>query len=308
MATAEKPQIGGVTREGFRNRKVKEVWEKVTVAAGGSAATLSTPIPAYSRVLWSDIYNEDTLALSTAVRVGLGTTADPDLYGLSGLTLTAGTHNAPYFGWGNTMLYSNQAASTALTNSVTATTFDTKYSMPANSLKPGDVIRVKYQGIATATNSTDTLAIDVVFGGTTIAATAATDAADNDIFVGEFDIIVRSVGATGTFVARGFGGALGASGTATGRARFKASTSFDTTAAFDVGVQGTWSVASASNSCRLDVITIELCRPGNAITQAQTDLKLTPVSAAGAAAGTFNSATDFFVNIVYEEFPRFLTA
>lgn len=304
---AFKPMLGGETREGFRNRKVKEVWEKVTVAAGDSAKTISTPVPAYSRVLWSDIYNEDTLALSTAVRVGLGTTADPDLYGLSGLTLTAGTHNTPYFGWGVTSLYNSQAASTAVTNTTTATTFDTKYSMPANSLKPGDVIRVQYQGIATATNSTDTLAIDLVFGGTTVAATAATDATNNDIFTGVVEFHVRSVGATGTFTAGGICSALGASGTATGRAVFKASTAVDTTAAFDVGVQATWSVANAGNSCRLDCISIELIRPGNTVTQAQTDLKLTPVSASGVAAGTFNSATDFFVNVIYEELPRFDT-
>jgi predicted RecA/RadA family phage recombinase len=155
------------------------------------------------------------------------------------------------------LTYSQEAASAAVTNTTVQTAFDKSYTIPASTLRPGDVIRVRAQGIATATNSTDTLNAILRIGTVDVIATAALDVADNDIFVIDADIVIRTNGASGTFVAGGSSN-IGVPGTATTKAKSKASTAIDTTATQSVNVTATWSVASASNSCRLDILDVQI--------------------------------------------------
>lgn len=167
--------------------------------------------------------------------------------------------HAPNRKGGTDLLYSAEAASAAVTNTVTETAFDKSYSIPANTLQPGDVIRVRAQGIATATNSTDTLDAQLRLGTTDILATGAVDVANNDVFFIDADIVIRTVGASGTMVAVGHT-AIGAPGTVTSKPKFLASTAIDTTAAISVNVSATWSVANAGNSCRLDILDVQILR------------------------------------------------
>ena len=51
--------------------------------------------------------------------------------------------------------YASIAASSAVTNTTTETTMDSR-AVAANVLKAGDVVEVFAQGIATSTNATDT--------------------------------------------------------------------------------------------------------------------------------------------------------
>jgi len=159
-------------------------------------------------------------------------------------------------------LYSSVAASTAVTNTTTETEFDASYTLPANILKAGSLLRIRYQGIATATNSTDTLTAKLYIGGkagTALQTCGATDVANNNIFAGEFYLAVRTIGATGTFVGWGnYTATLAASGTATMVTGIVASTTIDTTATQKLVVAATWSAASASDSCRLDYFTVEM--------------------------------------------------
>lgn len=154
--------------------------------------------------------------------------------------------------------YSNTAASSAVSNTASETAFSLAYSVPANSLVPGEVIDIFWQGIATATNGTDTLAIKVYIGGTSgtlLFTHAATDVADNNVFSGWYKLIVRTVGASGTVVGFGHGKSVpAAEGTMTAKDDILASTAIDTTAAQSITVSATWSNASSSNSCRLDVL------------------------------------------------------
>ena len=158
--------------------------------------------------------------------------------------------------------YTNTAASTALTASSTETLFDTSYSIPADTLVAGQLIKIKYQGICTATNGTDTFAAVLRIGG--VAGTAlythtATDVANNNIFLGEYNLIVRTVGASGTMVGFGWGkNVAAAEGTITFRDDFLASTTIDTTAAQVIGVTGQFSSTNAGNSARLDFISVEI--------------------------------------------------
>lgn len=165
-------------------------------------------------------------------------------------------------GVANLVVYTNTAASTAVSNTVAETVFDTKYTIPKNSLQPGQKIRIRFQGIATATNSTDTLTIKLYIGGTSgtaLIAEAATDVADNNVFQGEYELIVRTVGASGTIVGVGtYKSVPAAEGTMTIKDDILASTTIDTTSSKDISVSATWSVASSSNSCRLDVMIVEI--------------------------------------------------
>jgi hypothetical protein len=83
--------------------------------------------------------------------------------------------------------YTNVAASTALTASSTETLFSTNYSIPANTLVPGQLIKISYWGIVTASNASDTFASVLRIGGlagTALFTHTATDATNNDIFLG----------------------------------------------------------------------------------------------------------------------------
>jgi hypothetical protein len=157
------------------------------------------------------------------------------------------------------LAYTNTAASSAVSNTITETLFDKSYDIPPNTLKAGSRITVAFQGIATATNGTDTLAIKLYIGGltgTALLTLAARDVANNDIFAGEAEVIVRTAGSSGTFVAWGKSPTNpNAAGSALNM-NFVGSTAIDTTAKQTVGVSATWSVANAGNSCRLDVLSV----------------------------------------------------
>lgn len=157
------------------------------------------------------------------------------------------------------LLYEATAASAAVTTTASETAFDKSYTIPANFLRVGDVIHVVAQVIATATNSTDTLTLKLKIGSTVIVATAAVDVANNDIGYIEADLVIRSIGASGTFVATGVQG-LGVPGTVTAKPFLLASTAIDTTATQALTVSATWSTNNAGNSCRLDVLSVEMNR------------------------------------------------
>lgn len=189
----------------------------------------------------------------------------PDVYlrGDNGqIRQTDGTTDAAVNGWLGGVVYSATAASTALTASSTETLLDTSYSIPASTLVAGSVIKIRFQGIATATNSTDTLTIKLYIGGlsgTAVLTGTATDATNNDIFTGEALIQIRTAGASGTFVSVASGNIVpAATRVAVPVFQMTASTTIDTTAAQVVGVGAKWSTTSGSNSCRLDVMVVEI--------------------------------------------------
>ena len=95
--------------------------------------------------------------------------------------------------------------------------------------------------------------------GINLAATGTFDVTDagGDIFYVEGEIVVRTSGASGTFVACGVQ-ALGVPATVTAKPWFKASSAVNTTIANDLTISGTWSAQSASNSCRLDILSVDI--------------------------------------------------
>jgi hypothetical protein len=224
----------------------------VTPAAPGIAKFIaSAAISAYARVYGaasgkvSDTVNGNYIGIALAA-----STADGDEIEVLRIADLSG------------LLYANVAASAAHTNTTTEALFDKSYTLPANLLKAGDRIRIRAQGIATATDSTDTLTVKLYIGGltgTAIAATAAVDVANGDIFFIDAELEIRTIGGSGTFTACGVQ-ALGVPGTVTAKPFLLGSTAIDTTATQVIGVGADWSVAAAANSCRLDVLTVQLIR------------------------------------------------
>lgn len=148
------------------------------------------------------------------------------------------------------------ADSTTITSTATIATFSNgTVSIPANSLKVGDVIRIRGRVAYPSTNSTDTAIVTVKLGSTTLFATGAVDVANNDICLFDFSFEVRTIGASGTIVGSGSYN-LGVPGTATTRAATLESTTLDTTAAASITVAQTWSVSSASNQAILRELSV----------------------------------------------------
>lgn len=157
------------------------------------------------------------------------------------------------------LLYNNKAASAALTNTVTETAFDKSVIIGASKLKVGDELNIEALVKATATNSTDTLKAKLYVGSQAIVDSGAVDVADNDIIQLSAKIVVRAIGASGKIIAM-CSIAIGAPGTAARKAQDLVETTIDLTAAQTIAVKGTWSVAHAGNSCRLEILSVKLDR------------------------------------------------
>lgn len=134
------------------------------------------------------------------------------------------------------------------------------YTIPANTLKVGDVVKVKARFIKTGVNSTNTQAFKVYIGTVALsafAAVAAPTAADEALQ--ELYAVVTALGATGKIQ----GGGMvtdGTPGTATTKAVSLSSTTLDTTAAAVVRASVTMSVSNVGNTAVLRDLTIELVR------------------------------------------------
>lgn len=160
--------------------------------------------------------------------------------------------------------YVMQAAGTALSNSNTETVLGS-FSIPANAIGKGTVVRIRFQGIATLGNSTDTLTVRLRFGTTTLTGTAliTTSAVDvtnggGDIFTGFFELTSRAAaGAAAAIIGSGLYSDPAAVGGAF-KTAYLGSTNFATNGALLVEVTGQWSVANAGNSCRLDQLNVEI--------------------------------------------------
>lgn len=158
------------------------------------------------------------------------------------------------------LLYSNTAASTAIASTSAETVFDTNYNMPANTLKAGSVVKIRFQGIQTALVGTDTLAFKLYIGGsggTALITAAATTGVSNGTIQGEEMLICRTAGTTGTFVGTGTYKVISAEGTMTVKDDIQASTTINTQAAQLITATATFNTTNA-NSVRMDVFTVEI--------------------------------------------------
>lgn len=168
--------------------------------------------------------------------------------------IIAGAHPVPIG-----LLYNAIANSGAVSNTTTETDM-LSTSIPANVLKPGDVIKIYAWGKATATNSTDTLTVKLKVGSVTVNTQAANDVANDDVWAVEMILTVTDIGATGHITGMSIGTADADADADPAVGKVLASTAIDTTAAITVKQTAQWSVASASNSCRQEGLIVEVLR------------------------------------------------
>lgn len=157
------------------------------------------------------------------------------------------------------LMHAQVAAGATLTNSTAATNLSA-YTIAGAGLAVGDVIRVKACGLVADSNDADTLKIELFLGTEEIVEIAATDAADDDMYTIECDIVVRAVGATGKIVAMGHASNLEAVGSQSMTRFYKAEAEEDLSGNVVLAVKGTWSAAHADNQVASQVFNVEILK------------------------------------------------
>ena len=152
-------------------------------------------------------------------------------------------------------LYTEAGTSREHENSTDAADLAT-YTIPADTLSVGDIVRIKVFATVIDSNSTDTLTPILKFGGTAIATGANLAVADDDIVYAWADVHVTKTGSSGTCtaIAELRTDALGAT-VIIGQT---ALTSMDTTGGLAVVLNVDWSAAHADNEVRIDTFSVEL--------------------------------------------------
>ena len=130
------------------------------------------------------------------------------------------------------------------------------YTIPANTLEVGDIVRIKVFCTVVDSNGSDTLTPVLNFGGSAIATGAALDVADSDIVFAEADVHVTATGSSGTCTAISEirTDAIGAVHVIAQTAL----TSMDTTGGLAVALNMDWDAAHDDNEVRIDTVSIEL--------------------------------------------------
>lgn len=137
-----------------------------------------------------------------------------------------------------------------------------RLTIPANTLKAGDRLRIKGFSKVTGQNGTDTIRVRLRIGGLTgvmLATVTPYDAATNDRIRFTADVWFESVGtATNSkFHSHGLAKRTGGSDEDT---YVEDNTTLDTTAAIDVVYTQFWSADNSNNRCKLYELSAELFR------------------------------------------------
>jgi hypothetical protein len=153
----------------------------------------------------------------------------------------------------------NTAASTAIDGTQEAlTSFDVTRIIKGGRLRVGSQIRIRAIGTHTATTGAETHDMNLILGSIVLASKTGIDPANNDIFMFDILVQVRTIGASGTLVAMGTM-TFGALGVASPVAVLKASTAVDTTADLTAAVQIDRQAAAAdTDSARLEILSVDI--------------------------------------------------
>jgi len=150
----------------------------------------------------------------------------------------------------------NAAAATAVgASSTDEEDIDVTAFIPANNIRAGSMFRIKACGIVVDQDSTPQCDVKLYAGTELIATATVAAAADNDQCIIEADLVVRTIGSSGTLIALAKT-SFDAAGTALVSA-LKASATEDTTSGLTIKCTATFSASHADNSFRLDLLSVE---------------------------------------------------
>lgn len=137
--------------------------------------------------------------------------------------------------------------------------FAQTYSIPANTLRQGTILRIRGLVRVTDASGTDTLEVKVYLGGTTLMTTVAFDPDAADDFVAfEMDIVARAApGAAASCY--GAGSFVTEDGTTQVQTLVNMNpTNFATNGALIVKASAKWSATTANTACRLELFNVEI--------------------------------------------------
>lgn len=139
-----------------------------------------------------------------------------------------------------------------------AQTFATQ-TLPANALKVGDRIRLRGELIGTTRTASDTCSLLLKMGSTTIGTLPAAFAhATTNFLTFDLELVIRTIGASGTMVGTGYY-AAGTAG-ATFVALDLASTTIDTTATESFTINGTFSASNTTDQITVNIFDMDIIR------------------------------------------------
>lgn len=214
---------------------------------------------------------DGSLGISTITSATITTLTAPTIAGTTAFTGRLTTTDGVASGTAKTiggLAYNAVADSTAITSTATETVFDASYAIPANTLKAGTLVKIRWAGIVTAANGTDTgifkgyLATNTTAGsvaGTAFVTSSTTDMTANDIVEGETVIAIRTAGTSGTLVAvSNFTKVEAATNVATRVSVVTNSTAVNTQAVQTVCVSCTFNSTNSGNSAKLMIMAVEV--------------------------------------------------
>ena len=150
----------------------------------------------------------------------------------------------------------NVAASAAIgATSTSAADFDKTFAIPAQELKAGSIIKVKACGIVVGQDSTPQFDVKLYAGTEVVASVTVAAAATNDQFTIIADIVIRTIGSSGTMIAQ-VSHICDAAGTAIGVRNMAVATE-TTVAGLTIKCSGQFNASHASNTARLDILEVE---------------------------------------------------
>jgi hypothetical protein len=158
------------------------------------------------------------------------------------------------------------ASGTTHTNTTDETVLGS-FTIKANTIKQGTVVKVLFGIITPSTNAADTYTVRLRLGPTTLVGTAlittsAVDVANNDVVVGSFQLVGRAApGAAAECVGCGMYSNPAAYGAGVGGAMltaYLAETNFATNGDLLLEVTGDWSAANAADQAHLDYMYVEI--------------------------------------------------
>lgn len=207
-----------------------------------------------------------TTILKAAAAAG-GTFTLPAADGSAGQALITNGSGVLSFGTASTKVFSNTSvpAGNTIANTAAETAFSSSYTIPANALAAGNVIRVKLWGVYSTALVAPTIQIKLKIGSTVVldsgAISAIVGSVSNLGWSAEADLSWFTIGAAGTVDAQASGKfATAAFATATVCVPNTATATIDTTTTQAVTVTVTWSAANASNTITLRQMNIELLK------------------------------------------------
>lgn len=214
-----------------------------------AASTLSAGANAYGA--------DDGKVTSTTTGIFIGIVLEAPI----GTSNPAGILPLPSAG-GENLLFSLVTAQTS-DGTTTAETFFTGHSLAANTVKAGDVYRIKMGVTIANSNGADTAAVKLYFGPDLINTLAAVDSVNADSAVVDAEVTIRTIGASGTAHAVLHTQVdVDAEGDPV-IGRTVAEFTIDTTAAINIRASSTWTGGHADDDARLDTFNVTRLRKGN---------------------------------------------